>query len=434
MATRTKSERLKAERDAVLGRGVRTLNDFFVAHAEGHTIRDVDGNEYVDLTGGIGVHATGHRPESVVRAVKKQADKYLHLCAMVFNYEPYVELAKVLRDIVPLPDGKSALFNSGSEAVENAVKTARAFTKRPGVIAFHNSFHGRTLLCLSLTGKYNPYKVGYEPFVPHVYHAPFPYHYRCPPGHDEDGCADLALAAIEGIFHVHSADRIAAILAEPVQGEGGFIVPPRGFFPGLRKLCDEHGIVLVDDEVQAGMGRTAKMFAIEHFGVQPDLVCTAKALGGGLPISGLTGRAAVMDACVPGSIGGTYGGHPLGCVAAIENVRLIQKALPAGVRLGDRIGKRLAEIQRDHPIVGDARGLGCMRAIELVKDRKSKAPAKDETKAVQREARDRGLLLLTAGWHDNVIRLLPPLTMPVEAADKALDVLEASIAAVEKRR
>ena len=434
MGKQTKSERLRAERDAVIGRGVRTLNDFFVDHAEGHTLRDVEGKEYVDLTGGIGVHTTGHRPEAVVRAVKEQLDKYLHLCAMVFNYEPYVQLAKVLREIAPLPDGKSALFNSGSEAVENAVKTARAATKRPGVIAFHNSFHGRTLLCLSLTGKYHPYKVGYEPFVSHVYHAPFPYHYRCPPGHEEDECADIALAAIEGIFHAHAADRIAAILAEPVQGEGGFIVPPKGFFPGLRKLCDEHGIVLIDDEVQAGIGRTGRMFAIEHFGVQPDLVCTAKALGGGLPISALTGRAAIMDACVPGSIGGTYGGHPLGCVAAVENVRLVKEALPASRKLGDRIGKRLDEIQGDHALVGDARGLGCMRALEFVKDRRTKAPAKDETKAIQREARDRGLLLLTAGWHDNVIRLLPPITMPATAIDRALDVLEESISAVEKLR
>lgn len=433
MAKTSKSERLRAERDAVLGRGVRTLNEFFVAEAEGHTIRDVDGNAYVDLTGGIGVLTTGHRPKEVVAAMKAQLDEYGHVCAMVFNYEPYVELAKALRDLMPFPDGKSALFNSGSEAVENAVKTARAATKRPGVIAFHNSFHGRTLLCLTLTGKYHPYKVGYEPFVSHVYHAPFPYHYRCPPGHDEDACAGIALEAIDQILHTHAADRMAAVLVEPVQGEGGFVVPPRDFLPGLRKLCDEHGILLIDDEIQAGLGRTGRMLAIEHFGVVPDLVTTAKALGAGFPISAITGRAAVMDACVPGSIGGTYGGHPLGCVAAVVNLRLIREALPAAKKLGDRIGKRLQEMQEDHPLVGDARGLGCMRAIELVTDRKTKRPAKDETKAVQREAKERGVLLLTAGWHDNVIRLLPPITMPADAMEGALDVLDASIAAVEKR-
>jgi len=418
---KTKSEALKAERDAVIAKSVRTAMDLFVAEATGHTIRDVEGREYLDFTGGIGVHTTGHRPEAVIRALKEQLDRYLHLCVMVFNYEPYVELAKRLRAISPMKDAKSAFFNSGSEAIENAVKTARAFTKRPGVISFRNAFHGRTFMCLSLTGKYKPYKVGFEPFMPHVYQASFPYHYRCSDEHDESECAERHLATVEDIFHSQAAaDKIAAIVVEPVQGEGGFIVPPKEFFVGLRKLCDANGIVLVDDEVQAGMGRTGKMFAIEHFRTTPDLITTAKALGAGLPISGLTGKPEVMDAPVPGSIGGTYGGNPLACVAAIENLKLIEKAISNASKVERVMTKRLDEIAEGHVLVGEHRGLGPMRAIELVKDRRTKVPAADEAKAVQREARERGVLLLTAGTLDNVIRLLPPLTTPVDVLEKGI--------------
>ena len=430
---KTKTEVLKAERDAVIAKSVRTAMDLFVAEATGHTIRDVEGREYVDFTGGIGVHTTGHRPESVVRAVKKQLDRYLHLCVMVFNYEPYVELAKRLLAIAPMKDAKSAFFNSGSEAVENGVKTARAYTKRPGVISFRNSFHGRTFMCLSLTGKYRPYKVGFEPFMPHVYQASFPYHYRCADRHDASECAQRSLDTVEDIFHSQAAaDKVAAIITEPVQGEGGFIVPPKEFFPGLRKICDAHGIVLIDDEVQAGIGRTGKMFAIEHFRTTPDLITTAKALGAGLPISGLTGKAEIMDAPVPGSIGGTYGGNPLACVAAIENLKLIEKALTNAPKVARLLERRLDEIAEEHALVGEHRGLGPMRAIELVKDRATKVPAADEAKAVQREARERGALFLTAGTFDNVIRLLPPLTTPADVLEKGLDVLDAAMAAVER--
>ncbi len=425
-------ERLLRERNKVIPRSVHTGTDLFVVRAEGHTLWDADGRAYTDLTGGIGVTNTGHRPAPVVKALKDQIDRYLHVCFMVFNYEPYVRLAKALRAVAPLARGKSAFFNSGAEAVENAVKIARAYTKRPGAISFQNSFHGRTLLTLSLTGKYAPYKVGFEPFVPNIYQAPYPYHYRCPPGHTESECGDRALEGVEAIFHSQApADRVAAIVVEPIQGEGGFVAPPQDFVRGLRKLCSDHGIVLVDDEVQSGMGRTAKMFAIEHFGVEPDLVTTAKALGGGLPISGVTGRPEIMDAPVPGSVGGTFGGNPLACVAALENLALIKAALPAAARLGRAIRKRLEEMQASHDLIGDVRGLGCMQAVELVKDRKTKEPARDETKAVQRVAREGGLLVLTAGWHDNVIRLLPPVTMPAPEMDAALDILEDAIRAVE---
>jgi len=435
IAKRTESERLKAERDAVIPRSVRTLTDIFVAAGSGHTLKDVDGREFTDLTGGIGVLTTGHRPDPVVRALRAQLDRYLHLCFMVFNYEPYVALAKRMREIAPLRDGKSAFFNSGAEAIENAAKTARAATGRPALVSFQNSFHGRTLLTLSLTGKYEPYKVGFEPFAPEVYQAPFPYHYRCPPGHSESECGQFALEGIEHLFHSQvTPGKVAAIVFEPVQGEGGFVVPPKEFVTGLRELTTEHGIVLVDDEVQAGLGRTAKMFAIEHFGVEPDIVCTAKALGGGLPISGVTGRAEIMDAPIPGSIGGTFGGNPLACVAALENLNLIASSLGAAVRLGRAISKRLGEMEEKHRLVGEVRGLGCMQALEFVRDRKTKDPARDETKAIQREAMDRGLLVLTAGMYDNVIRLLPPITMPNDAMTRALDILDESITAVERAR
>ena len=433
--TKLTSERLKAERDEVIPRSVRTLTDLFVTKAAGHTLTDVDGRTFTDLTGGIGVLTTGHRPDRVMRALRDQMDRYLHLCFMVFNYEPYVALAKALREIAPLSGGKSAFFNSGAEAVENAVKTARAYTERPAAVSFENSFHGRTLLTLSLTGKHEPYRTGFGPFVPEVYQAPFPYHYRCPPGHSEADCPKVMLRALEDAMKRRGGpSNVAAIVFEPVQGEGGFVVPPSEFVHGLRELATRHGIVLVDDEIQAGLGRTAKMFAIEHFGVQPDLVCTAKALGGGLPISGLTGRAEIMDAPVPGSMGGTFGGNPLACVAAVENLRLIESSLGAAARLGKVIAKRLSEMQEAHPLVGDVRGLGCMQALEFVTDRKSKTPAKEETKAIQRAAREKGLLVLTAGMHDNVIRLLPPITMPREAMESALGILDASISEVERAR
>jgi 4-aminobutyrate aminotransferase/(S)-3-amino-2-methylpropionate transaminase len=425
-------KRLK-DRDDVIPRAVRTATDLFVERAKGHTLWDADGRAYTDLTGGIGVTSTGHCPAAVVKALKDQLDRYLHVCFMLYNYEPYIELARRLRAVAPLRDGKSAFFNSGAEAVENAVKISRAYTRRPGIISFQNSFHGRTLLTLSLTGKYHPYKVGFEPFVPHVYQAPFAYCYRCPLALEQSDCGAACLEYVEDIFHSQAPpDKVSAILMEPVQGEGGFVVPPKEYVKGLREVSDKFGIVLIDDEVQAGLGRTARMFAIEHFGVRPDLVCTAKALGGGLPISGVTGPPEIMDAPVPGSIGGTFGGNPLACVAAIENLALVRKSLRAAEQLGRETRKRLEEMQGDHPLIGDVRGLGCMQAMELVTDRKTKTPAKDEAKAIQRHARERGLLVLTAGWHDNVIRLLPPITMPRPAMARALDTLDEAITATEK--
>ncbi len=426
-------ERLR-ERDEYIPKSVRTGTPIFVDHARGHKIVDVDGKEFLDFTGGIGVLNTGHLPDAVTEAVRAQLDKYLHLCFMVVNYEPYIELSKRLRPTLPFERGKTAFFNSGAEAVENAVKISRAVTKRPNVISFQNSFHGRTLLTLTMTGKYRPYKVDFEPFVPHVYQVPFAYCYRCPLKLSYPDCGVACLDLIEDVFRAESpADKTACIVAEPVQGEGGFVVPPKDWWAGVRKICSDHGILFVDDEVQAGLGRTGKWWATEHLGAVPDLITSAKALGGGLPLSAVSGPADIMDVPVPGSIGGTFGGNPLACVAAIANLDLIRRSMANAVDLGKLIEKRFRAMAEDHEWIGDIRGLGAMRAIELVKDRKTKAPATDETAAIIAQARDRGVLLLSAGWLNNVIRLLPPLNMPVAAVEEGLDALDACIASVEKR-
>jgi len=422
------------ERDEYIPKSVRTGTPIFVDHAKGHKIVDVDGKEFLDFTGGIGVLNTGHLPDAVTEAVRAQLDRYLHLCFMVVNYEPYIELSKRLRPILPFERGKTAFFNSGAEAVENAVKISRAVTKRPNVISFQNSFHGRTLLTLTMTGKYHPYKVDFEPFVPHVYQVPFAYCYRCPLKLSYPECGVACLDFIEDLFRAESpAEKTACIVAEPVQGEGGFVVPPKEWWAGVRKICTDHGILFVDDEVQAGLGRTGKWWATEHLGATPDLITSAKALGGGLPLSAVSGPAATMDIPVPGSIGGTFGGNPLACVAAIANLDLIRQSMANAVELGELIEKRFRAMAEDHEWIGDVRGLGAMRAIELVKDRKTKEPATAETAAIIAQARDRGVLLLSAGWLNNVIRLLPPLNMPVGAVEEGLDALDACIASAEQR-
>ncbi len=422
------------ERDEYIPKSVRTGTPIFVDHARGHKIVDVDGKEFLDFTGGIGVLNTGHLPDAVTEAVRAQLDKYLHLCFMVVNYEPYIELSKRLRPILPFERGKTAFFNSGAEAVENAVKISRAVTKRPNVISFQNSFHGRTLLTLTMTGKYHPYKVNFEPFVPHVYQVPFAYCYRCPLKLSYPDCGVACLDFIEDVFRAESpADKTACIVAEPVQGEGGFVVPPKEWWAGVRKICSDHGILFVDDEVQAGLGRTGRWWATEHFGVTPDLISSAKALGAGLPLSAVSGPADLMDIPVPGSIGGTFGGNPLACVAAIANLDLIRKSMANAVELGRLIEKRFRAMAEDHEWIGDIRGLGAMRAIELVEDRRTKTPLKDEVPAIIKEARDRGGLFLSAGWYGNVIRLLPSLNMPKEALDEGLDVLDASLRTVERK-
>lgn len=430
-----RTRRLLREREDLVSRGVRTVMPIFVASAKGHVVRDVEGREFLDLTGGIGVHTTGHLPDEVVAAGKEQLDRYGHLCAMVANYEPYLALARRMREVVGIPGAKSVFLNSGSEALENAVKIARAHTGRPGVLSFHDAFHGRTYMALSLTGRVHPYKVGFGPFMPEVYHAPFANCYRCPLSLKYPDCGVACLELVEDVLQTQtSPDRLAALVMEPVQGEGGFVVPPKEFVQGLRRLCDDHGIVFVDDEVQAGLGRTGRWLAIEHFGVRPDLVTTAKALGAGFPISGVTGQPDIMDAPVPGSLGGTYGGHPVGCAMALANLELIERLLPRVPELEAVLRKRLEEMMEAHDLVGDVRGLGAMMALEFVRDRETKEPAVEEAAQVQEAARRRGVLFLTAGRYGNVLRLHPPLAIPPDALEHGLQVLDEAIGVVEKER
>jgi 4-aminobutyrate aminotransferase/(S)-3-amino-2-methylpropionate transaminase len=397
------------------------------AEARGATITDVDGNTLLDFVGGVGVLNVGHNHPRVVQAIHEQVDRYLHTDYTVVAYEPYVELAERLGALVPIAgDVRAAFFNAGTEAVENAVKLARLYTKRQAVIAFDGAFHGRTLLSLTMTSRTHPYKKGLGPFAPEVYRAPYPNAYRGP-------SADEALTALERMLSTHVApDHVAAIVFEPQQGEGGFIPADPAFVRGLRALCDEHGIVLVADEVQTGFGRTARMFAMEHFDVEPDLVTVAKSIAGGLPLSGVLGRAAIMDDPHDGAIGGTFIGNPVSLAAALavldvfEEEQLVDRA---GL-VGDTIRARMRDWQSRWPQIGDVRGLGAMLAIELVEDPETKAPATALTVRVIDAALDRGLILLKAGVYGNCIRVLCPLTISEVELGEGLDVWEEALGAV----
>jgi 4-aminobutyrate aminotransferase len=413
------------ERARWVARGVSTPA-LVVARAEGARVEDVDGRSYVDFAGGIGCHNTGHRAEAVAAAIHEQVDRYLHQCFMVGTYEPYVALCRRLAELWPGParDAKSLLLNSGAEAVENAVKIARAATGRPGVLVFENGFHGRTLLTLTMTSKL-VYRRGFGPFAPEVYRAPAPYPYR--------GIgSDDALAALERLFRsqVDPASVACAVL-EPVQGEGGFVAMPGDFPARLAELCRRHGILYVDDEVQSGVGRTGPVWAIERYGVEPDLLVSGKSLGGGLPLAAVTGRAELMDAVEPGGLGGTFGGNPVACAAALAV--LGEVASPAfrarAEEIGDRIRTRLDAVAARNEHVGEIRGLGPMLALELVEDRETKAPAGALARATVAEAFARGLLLLACGLEGNVLRVLVPLVVSDDDLELGLDLLEEALAA-----
>jgi len=396
-----------------------------VAEAMNATITDVDGNTFVDFAGGVGVVNVGHAHPRVVAAVQEQVARFLHTDYTVVPYETYVELAERLAGLVPIAAPvRAAFFNAGTEAVENAVKFARLATGRPGVIAFEGAFHGRTLLAVTMTSKPHPYKTGLGPFAPEVYRAPFPSAYRGP-------SAEEALAQLRRMFATHVApEHVAAIVFEPQQGEGGFVPAPPAFVEGLRAICDEHGIVLVADEVQTGFGRTGRMFAMEHFTVEPDLVVVAKSIAAGLPLSGVLGRAAVMDAAHPGAVGGTYVGNPVAQAAALAVLDVFEEedlVARAGV-LGERVRERMLDWQERHAAIGDVRGLGAMLAIELVRDRATKEPAPDLAEAVVEAALQRGLILLKAGVHGNCIRVLCPLTIEDAVLDEALEAWAGALA------
>ena len=385
---------------------------------------DVDGRSYIDFAGGIGCQNTGHGFPPVVAAIHEQADRFLHQCFMVGAYEPYIEVCRRLAELSPCGSGeqRSILVNSGAEAIENAVKIARAATGRPAVIVFENAFHGRTLLTMTMTAKL-VYKKGFGPFAPEVYRAPGPYPYR-------GVSSDAAIEALEDLFRSDvDPESVACAVLEPVQGEGGFIPMP-GDFPGrLKRLLSSHGILYVDDEVQSGVGRTGPVWAIEHYGVEPDLVVSGKSLGGGLPLAAVTGRAQVMDAVHPGGLGGTFGGSPLSCAAAA--VALDEVATPAfrarADALRDQIRARLDAIAAKVPAVGEVRGLGPMLALELVSDRQAKRPNSDLAKATTELAREHGLILLTCGLHGNVVRLLPPLIEAEDEIEEGLAILEGAL-------
>jgi len=419
-----KSRAAMAAKERFVSNGVRVGLPIDLVRAEGPFVEDADGNVYVDLTTGIGVQNFGHRPAAAVRAAKAQLDAFTHISFMVAMYDPYIDLAKAMARLCPPGLTKSIFLNSGSEAIENAVKIARAATRRAWLISFRTSFHGRTLLGLSLMGRHKPYRAGFGPFLRETLLCDYPYVYRDPEGR---GPADVANAAIDRIEReIAAADvkgNVAAIFAEPVQGEGGIIVPPKEFFPALRKLCDTHGIVLVDDEVQAGMGRTGRVWATEHWQTVPDLLVSGKAVGAGLPFGGVTGKPAFMDAPNPGSLGGTFGGNPAVCAAALEAVSIVRKAIRGVPRLERMIRSRLAELQEADPHVGDVRGLGAMWALELVKDPRTKEPDPDRARAVQLEAMRRGVMLLTAGFYGNCVRLLPPLTISPSLLESSLDIV-----------
>ncbi len=423
-----KSKAALARKEKFVTNGLRVGLPLEVTWAEGPFIRDADGNVYVDLGGGIGVHTAGHRPASVVRAAKDQLDRLTHICYMVSTYGPYTDLAERMAGICPPGLTKSIFLNSGSEAVENAVKVARYATKKAWLVSFKTAFHGRTLLDISLTAKEKPYREGFGPLVREVLLADYAYPYRDLQGRSPAECAKARVEEIERMINQPEvAGRVAALLAEPVQGEGGIIVPPKEFFPLLRRLCDRYGIVLIDDEVQAGLGRTGTMWAIENWNTTPDLLVSGKALGGGLPIGGVTGKPALMDAPGPGSLGGTFGGNPVVCAAALEAVDQIEKAIPKVKKLESLLEKRLQEIFEGQERVGEARGIGAMWALEFVKDRRTKEPDADLAKAVQMAGLKNGLMLLTAGFYNNCIRLLPPINIPLPLMDKALDLLEDSL-------
>lgn len=425
-----KSKALLERRQRVVSRGLATAHPLFIEEASNATVTDVDGNVFIDFTGGIGALNVGHSRPEVVEAASAQARRFSHLAIQVNGYEPYVALAEKLCQVAPISGEKRAfLVTTGTEAVENAIKFARASTKRQGVVAFEHAFHGRSLGGLSLTSRWKPYKAGFGPYLPEIYRLPFPTAYR------NGWSADEALAQtkkrIDEFFRtVAGPDQISAIILEGVLGEGGFLTPPPGMFQHLRELCDAHGMLLIVDEVQSGFARTGKLFAIEHHGVEPDLITMAKSMAGGFPVAAVVGRAQIMDCVEPGALGGTYAGNPMACAAALASIEVIEREnlVERSQQLGAWMTDRLRATAEKNPLIGDIRGLGAMVAIELVKDRKTREPATEQTARVLALARERGLLLLVTGTYGNVVRFLMPLTITREQLDEGLDVLEAALA------
>ena len=429
-----KSRVLAERRDAAVPRGLSHATPLYVARAQEAWIEDVDGNRFLDFAGGIGCINTGHRSETILLAIEAQLQNFLHTCSQVTPYENYVSLAERLNQITPgkFPK-KTILMNTGAEAVENAIKIARAHTGRSGVIAFEDAFHGRTMMALALTSKTHPYKAGFAPFPSEVYRIPYAYCYRCSYSLKYPSCDVYCARHLEDTFkRIVASEDVAAVIAEPVLGEGGFIAPPAEFFRIVIDICRKHGVLFIADEVQSGFGRTGKMFASEHYGIEPDMVVTAKSLGGGLPLAAVTGRAEIMDAPGPGGLGGTFAGNPLACAAANAVLDVLERGdlLARAKSIGEHFDRRAKDWAGRFDLIGDIRGLGAMRAIELVKSRKTREPAAEETREITQYCYEHGLITITAGSYGNVIRMLVPLVVADEQMDEALDVLENAIASV----
>jgi 4-aminobutyrate aminotransferase/(S)-3-amino-2-methylpropionate transaminase len=425
-------------RNAAVVRAAHHATPVFVAKAEGAVIEDVDGNRLIDFAGGIGCLNTGHRAPAVIDAVRRQLDRFLHTSFNVLPYESYIAVCERLNAIVPGKGPKKTLLvNTGAEATENAVKIARAHTRRPGIIAFEDAFHGRTYMAMAMTSKTHPYKAGFEPFPAEVYRIPYAYCYRCAYSLKYPSCEVFCAKHIEDTFkRVVAAETVAAVIVEPILGEGGFVTPPPEFFPTLTEICRKHGILVIADEVQTGFARTGAMFACERLGLEPDLVTMAKSLTGGLPMAAVTGRADIMDVSSSGQLGGTFGGNPAACEAALAVLETIDKenlCARANV-LGERFRKRAAKWQAQWELVGDVRGLGAMQALELVRSKATREPADEETKQVAQYCYEHGLVLITAGSYGNVIRLLMPLVVTDAQMDEAMDVLEGALAHVADKK
>lgn len=421
-------EELGERRRESIPRGIFNMTPLIISEAKGARVRDITGREYIDFAGGIGALNVGHCPEAVVEAIRDQIGKYLHTCFHLMMYEPYIALAEMLNRIVPgdFPK-KTLLANSGAEAVENGVKIARSFTKRPGIVAFDGGYHGRTLLALSLTGKVRPYKVGFGPFAPEVYRIPYAYCYRCPLGMEYPSCELRCADCLREAFRLHlPPQEIAALVVEPILGEGGVVVPPRGYLEKLKGICSEEGIVFIADEVQTGFGRTGKMFACQHLGIEPDILIMGKSLAGGLPLSAVTGRGEIMDAPHVGGLGGTLSGNPLACRAALEVITMIEEGALASraLEIGKKVADGLRGFEEEYTIIGDIRWLGAMVGLELVRDRKTKEPATRETRQVVQSCYEQGLLITRSGAFSNVVRALMPLVITDEEIDEGLSILK----------
>jgi 4-aminobutyrate aminotransferase/(S)-3-amino-2-methylpropionate transaminase len=421
MSPTVSNQAIQSRRERVISAGVASLTPVHVASARGALVRDVEGREYIDFGGGIGVMNIGHCHPKVVAAIKAQADKFHHTCFMVNPYAVAVQLAERLCRAAPGGFAKKAVFlNSGAEAVENAVKIARCHTQRPAVVVFENAYHGRTLLAMTMTSKVKPYKLGFGPFAPEVYRMPFG--------------DTLGPEKMKDFFLKHvNPEAVACVVAEPVQGEGGFIAPPPGYFQELAAICRENGILFVADEIQSGMGRTGKMFAIEHWGVEPDLLTVAKSLGAGMPIAAVVGRAEVMDSVHPWGLGGTYGGNPVACAAALAVLEVFEEEnmLAKARALGEKLGERFEGLKRRFPIIGEIRGLGAMRGIALVKGGQGE-PAADEAKKLAAFCLERGLIILVCGTYGNVVRVLAPFVITDEQLEKGFAILEQGLAEISK--